>query len=112
MDEAPDAMLELMTRRIAERFDPEKVILFGSRARGDARPDSDYDLLVVFSACLDKRQSAISLGKALSDLLASKDILVATSAEIDSDRPSAIVRSALRDGRTVYERTPRMAGSR
>jgi len=35
-------------RRIAERFSPDKIILFGSCARGDAGPDSDIDLLVLF----------------------------------------------------------------
>ena len=35
-----------LVRRIAERFSPDKIILFGSRARGDAGPDSDIDLLV------------------------------------------------------------------
>jgi predicted nucleotidyltransferase len=34
-----------MVRRIAVQFRPEKIILFGSHARGDARPDSDVDLL-------------------------------------------------------------------
>jgi predicted nucleotidyltransferase len=34
-----------MVRRIAAQFSPDKIILFGSHARGDARPDSDVDLL-------------------------------------------------------------------
>ena len=44
--DVPAAIAE-MVRRIVERFDPEKIILFGSHARGDATPDSDVDLLVV-----------------------------------------------------------------
>jgi uncharacterized protein len=39
--------IEQMVRRIVEQFHPERVILFGSHARGDAGPDSDVDLLVV-----------------------------------------------------------------
>jgi predicted nucleotidyltransferase len=39
--------IEEMVRRIVERFDPERIILFGSHARGTANPDSDIDLLVV-----------------------------------------------------------------
>ncbi len=38
-----------MVRRIVHRFRPERIILFGSHARGDAGPDSDVDLLVVMS---------------------------------------------------------------
>jgi len=41
------AALEAFTQRLVERFDPEQVILFGSMARGEARWDSDADLLVV-----------------------------------------------------------------
>jgi predicted nucleotidyltransferase len=40
-----------VVRRIAERFSPDKIILFGSRARGDACPDSDIDLLVLYRGC-------------------------------------------------------------
>ena len=36
-----------ITRRIVKTSDPDKVILFGSHARGDASPDSDLDLLVI-----------------------------------------------------------------
>ena len=39
--------IDLMVQRIVKKFRPERVILFGSQARGDAGPDSDVDLLVV-----------------------------------------------------------------
>ena len=42
-----DRAIDQMVGRIVERFDPERIILFGSAARGEAGPDSDVDLLVV-----------------------------------------------------------------
>ena len=44
---APDARLEEIVRRLAALYTAERIYLFGSRARGDADGDSDYDLLVV-----------------------------------------------------------------
>ena len=67
-----------MTRRIVERFSPLKVLIFGSRARGDHRPDSDIDLIVDFSAIEHHRQLAVEIRKAVSCLGFAKDILVAT----------------------------------
>ena len=49
MPDLGDALLDRMIRTLVAEADPEQVILFGSRARGDARPDSDVDLLVVES---------------------------------------------------------------
>jgi hypothetical protein len=42
-----DAVLAEIIRRLVEALDPQMIWLFGSRGRGDARPDSDFDLLVV-----------------------------------------------------------------
>jgi len=44
---ATDRAIHAMVRRIVRQFRPERVILFGSHARGEAGPDSDVDLLVV-----------------------------------------------------------------
>ena len=51
-----------MVQTIVHGFAPLRVILFGSRARGEASPDSDVDLLVVFEQVTDKRQLAIATG--------------------------------------------------
>lgn len=67
-----------MVRRIVERFDPERIILFGSHARGDARPDSDVDLLIVMTVDGSRREKAIEIGVALDDIPISKDIVVVT----------------------------------
>src|SRR5438552_6936823 len=45
-----DPVLDRITRTIVERFHPERVLLFGSRGRGDARDDSDYDIMVIMDA--------------------------------------------------------------
>lgn len=92
-------------RRIAQQFDPLRIILFGSWARGQARPDSDLDLLVVLSRVDDKRQAAIRIGNALSDLPVSKDIVVTTPEEIAArgDVIGQVLRPALREGKVVYE---------
>ena len=95
-----------MTARIARDFQPLRIILFGSHARGDATPDNDIDLLVVLSDATDKRQAAIEIRRALRDLPVSKDIIVPTPDEIArrGDLIGPVLRPALREGRVVYER--------
>ena len=95
-----------MTARIARDFQPLRIILFGSHARGDATPDSDIDLLVVLSDATDKRQAAIEIRRALRDLPVSKDIIVTTPDEIArrGDLIGPVLRPALREGKVLYER--------
>lgn len=70
--------IRTMVRRIVDQFDPEQVILFGSRARGDARPDSDVDLMVVMPVDGSTREKAIEIRVALHDIPVPKDVAVVT----------------------------------
>ncbi len=96
--------IDIMVERIVGRFKPEKIILFGSQARGAAQPDSDIDLLVVFATCPDRKAATISIMKALADLPVGKDIVVTTSEELETRGRlfSTILYPALREGKVLY----------
>ena len=85
---------------------PRRVVLFGSRARGNARPDSDLDLLIIEDSDQPRYRRAPRYLRALVGLFPSKDVLVWTPAEVEgwSGVPNAFVTAALREGRTLYER--------
>jgi predicted nucleotidyltransferase len=105
-----DEMLRQMARVIVDEVEPERIILFGSHARGDARPDSDVDLLVIeqepFGKLRSRRREAALLWRALARFPVPKDILVYSRKEAAewNDSPSHIVAQALREGRVLYER--------
>ena len=98
--------LKVMTDRIVEQFDPLKIILFGSHARGEATADSDIDLLVVFPVLGHKRQKTLEILGILSDLPVAKDVVVTTPAEIEEygHLVGLVFRPALREGKVIYER--------
>ena len=83
---------------------PAQIILFGSQARGDARPDSDVDLLVVFDRPVDKRELRVRVGRVLAQMPFGKDILVAATGELEHPMPGTALVGAVRDGVLVYER--------
>jgi predicted nucleotidyltransferase len=70
--------IDLMVRRIVKKFRPLQIILFGSQARGDARPDSDVDLLVVMDCDGSTREKAIDIQVALRDIVIPTDVIVTT----------------------------------
>jgi len=98
--------IQEMVRRIVERFQPERIVLFGSHARGAAGPDSDVDLLVVMKVLGSKRKQAIEIDMALADMGLPKDVVVVTPEEVERYRDivGTIIRPALREGRVLYER--------
>jgi predicted nucleotidyltransferase len=69
-------LLDEIVRRLVEAVDPDRIILFGSRARGDARPDSDVDLLIIKDSDQPIYRRAIPAYRALSGLGVPKDIKV------------------------------------
>jgi predicted nucleotidyltransferase len=102
---ADEDIVALMVRRIVDRFQPVRVILFGSRARGTATRQSDVDLLVVLLEVADKRLAAVEMRRLLADLTVSKDIIVTTPEEIArrARLPGSVLRHALEEGQVVYE---------
>jgi predicted nucleotidyltransferase len=95
-----------IVRRIVETAQPEKIILFGSRARGDARPNSDFDVLVIKESSEPSYRRDAPLYVALADLAVEVDVLVYTPEEVAewAQVPQAFVTTATREGKTVYER--------
>ena len=71
-------VIQTMTDRIVRDFHPLRLMLFGSHARGDARPESDIDLLVVLPQVTNQRLAAVAIRRALADLPVCKDIAVTT----------------------------------
>lgn len=97
-----------MVERIVKGFNPLRVILFGSWARGTANQWSDVDLLVVFPAIEDKREMAINIRHSLDGLSVCKDILVATPDEISGRGQvvGTVLHSALDEGKVLYDAEP------
>lgn len=103
------AAIRQMTNRIARRFKPDKIVLFGSHARGTAGPDSDVDLLVIMRISSTRRHQATAIDKALMGIKMPADILVVTPEDIErcKDQIGSVIRPALREGKVVYARQER-----
>lgn len=110
MEPVTETHLQRMAQAIAAEVDPVCIILFGSRARGDARLDSDVDLLVVedepFGPTRCRLDESERIHRAVTGMGIAKDILLFSADEIDYWRDSLnhVVGRALREGRVLYER--------
>ena len=101
-----ESALREVVARIATRFDPDKIILFGSAARGQGGPDSDADLLIVMAVDGSKRQQAVQIDLALEGIPIPIDLIVVTPDEVEKHRetPGTIIREAMQEGKVLYER--------
>lgn len=98
--------IEEMVRRIVAQFNPDRIILFGSHARGTGGPDSDADLLVIMPAQGSRRHQATQIDLALVGIDLPADVIVVTSDDVERNRNQigTIIRSALLEGQVLYER--------
>ena len=101
-------VIDQMVKRIAEMFHPEKIILFGSMARGEQTGDSDVDLLVIVKKVDDRRKLRIEIHRAVSGMGLPKDIAVLTVEEFERKRgiPGTIAYPADHEGIVQYEAVP------
>ncbi|MGQ0812667.1 MAG: nucleotidyltransferase domain-containing protein [Nitrospiraceae bacterium] len=85
--QTPDPVIGKMVQRLLAAFSPERIYLFGSQARGDAGPDSDYDLLVVVrTSALPRYRRDQAAFEALLGIGVAKDVLVLTHDEFERQR--------------------------
>ena len=82
-----DPVLAEIGRRLLKAYEPQRIYLFGSKARGDAGPDSDYDLMVVVpdDASPERRRSRLAY-QVLRGTGRAADVLVWTRTSFDSRR--------------------------
>ena len=104
---AGDNALEEVVNRIVAAINPEQIVLFGSRARGDHGTSSDIDLLVVVDTTEDRVGSCADA--AYTSLIGTGlpvDIVVRTRSFVDrfANLIGTVVRPALREGKVLYAR--------
>jgi predicted nucleotidyltransferase len=94
---------------IAQTVAPEQVILFGSQARGTARPDSDYDFLVVMRDVENERHVSRRIYRALFEqqVGVAVDVVVVNAEKLarHCETPGFVYKQALQEGEVCYDRT-------
>ena len=99
-------LLDEMVSRIKNAVKPEKIILFGSRARGTAHEKSDFDLLVIKDSDQPRYRRSAPLYRILADLPVEVEVIVYTPDEVRdwSAVPQAFITTAVREGKVLYEK--------
>lgn len=99
------ANLQRLTRSIVEAFHPRKIILFGSRANGRTRPDSDVDILVIMDSNKPAGRRAADIYRKLGWRRFPLDVIVFTPREISRKMSGfdPFLEDIMKNGRVLYE---------
>jgi len=97
--------VEEVTRRIVNTVRPQRILLFGSAARGNFNRDSDLDFLVIMRSPVHRRQVAQQIYRNLHGVDLPVDIIVATEEDMTQhgDKSWSILRPALAEGQIIYD---------
>lgn len=101
-------VISLLTERLVEAFDPEKIILFGSHAWGTPTSASDVDLCIVLAHSSEREIDRMHRARAITrGIRVAKDFIVKTEMELEEYRDvlATIESKILRKGKVLYERT-------
>lgn len=100
----PNSVIRAVVRQIAERFKPQKIILFGSYARGNQKSDSDVDLLIVMETSLKERQQSLQIRRSLG-VLFGLDLIVRTPKRLEQrlKMGDSFLQDVLKEGKVLYE---------
>src|SRR5437588_13094838 len=80
------AVLKDIVNRIVQAAHPEKIVLFGSAARGEMGPNSDVDLLVIKGGKYHRRRLTTAIYRQLDGANAAVDVIVVTPEEVERYR--------------------------
>jgi predicted nucleotidyltransferase len=95
-----------IVKRIVEEIDPDKIILFGSRAKGKNKKGSDYDICVLKKNVKNRRKLAQRIYRKLFGVGVSVDVIVETSEKFNElkDKWFLVYSEIAKDGRLIYEK--------
>ncbi len=98
------AVLNDIVTRVVKAAKPERIVLFGSAARGKMGPNSDVDLLVIKGGKFDRGRLTTAIYRHLYGVEAAVDVVVVTPGEVERyrDTPCLVICPALREGEVVY----------
>jgi uncharacterized protein len=100
----PDSVIRELIAQISEKFRPQRIILFGSYAYGDPRPESDVDLLVIMDTPLREPQQALQIRQYINPLFGVDIIVISPSRlELRLKLGDSFLREITEKGLVVYE---------